>query len=131
MSPDNREIARLLEEVLVILDRIIRILSRDERYAEVLRRVRNRIPVYVAVIDEELRQEVRAVSDRTTKMMNMLSQAMQQFDIIMKGQCPFCHEDLVTYVRNSELRLRCKKQTKSDCQKYAWVIGTATQVSPP
>jgi hypothetical protein len=53
-----------------------------------------------------------------------------QVDIIMKGQCPFCHGDLVTYIKGQELRLRCKNRPKPECSQIAWKIGTATQTSP-
>lgn len=52
-------------------------------------------------------------------------------DIIIKGQCPFCHGDLVTVIFDDELRLRCKGRTTSDCRKVDWHIGKVYPRSPP
>jgi len=53
-----------------------------------------------------------------------------QSDITMKGQCPFCHGDLVTYVVGQELRLRCKNRTNPECTQTAWQIGIVKPTTP-
>jgi hypothetical protein len=52
-------------------------------------------------------------------------------DIIIKGQCPYCLEDLVTVIVGNELRLRCKGQTKPDCRKVDWYISDVSPRTPP
>jgi len=135
MTSGDKRVAHLLEEVLNKLNYLLSILSEDERYAEILRRAAEHCWFYVPVIDKELRREVRQISEMTleigSEIRSMLFKAKGQIDITMKGQCPFCHGDLVTYIHNDELRLRCKNQTTPKCRTYAWVIGTAKRVSPP
>jgi hypothetical protein len=43
-------------------------------------------------------------------------------DIILKSQCPYCHEDMVAVLVEDELRLRCKGQTKPECRDVDWYI---------
>lgn len=58
----------------------------------------------------------------------MMLHLVQQTDIILKGRCPYCGGDLVEdIVFNSstnkyELRLRCRQQATSNCQKVDWYI---------
>lgn len=52
-------------------------------------------------------------------------------DIILKGQCPFCHGDLVMAIFNDELRLRCKSRTNTNCRKVDWYVGKVSPTSPP
>lgn len=50
-------------------------------------------------------------------------------NIELKGVCPYCNNDLVQVIENygpgkqPELRLRCRKQTRLECQSVDWFVG--------
>jgi hypothetical protein len=126
----EREIAALLQEVLESLQKILAIMAQDERYRHIVDRVfRERLPILI-VEPGQVTEKLDALHETSMKILEAVQYTRGQVDIIMKGQCPFCHEDLVTYVKNNELRLRCAKQKKKDCKRTAWIIGTAKSTTP-
>ena len=62
---------------------------------------------------------------------SMLRKIGRATDIILKGQCPYCMGDLVEVIVSSELRLRCKSQTKPACRSVDWLLGNVSKRSPP
>jgi hypothetical protein len=129
-SNDYRRIADLLEHVLHHLHELLEILSRDERFREeIIRHLP--VPIYVA---GELRQAMREELSEVKESLFMISAKIDNLpttlmsEIIMKGMCPYCHKDLVAYLNNNELRLRCRNQTNKDCKTYAWVITKVQRV---
>jgi hypothetical protein len=61
----------------------------------------------------------------------MTRQIATAVDIVMKAQCPSCSNDMVTVIVGSELRLRCRGQTKPECRKVDWLIGSVSPQTPP
>lgn len=126
----EREISVLLQEVLESLQKILAIMAQDERYRHIVDKVfRERLPILI-VEPRQVTERLDALHKTSMKILEEVQYTRGQADIIMKGQCPFCHEDLITYVKNSELRLRCAKQKKEDCKKMAWIIGTVKSTTP-
>jgi hypothetical protein len=137
-SKDYRRIAHLLEHVLVHLHEILEILGRDESFREEITHLP--VPIYVV---EELREQRQAVQKELSEVkeslytisskIETLAQFMEKThelvdEIVLKGMCPYCHRDLVAYIENDELRLRCRNQTTPNCRIYAWAITKIQQV---
>jgi hypothetical protein len=126
----ERELASMLRGVLESLQKILAIMAQDERYRHIVEGVFHEgLPILI-VEPRQVTERLDALHETSMKILKSVQYTQGQVDIIMKGQCPFCHEDLVTYVKNNELRLRCVKQKKPDCKTVAWIIGTVTPTTP-
>jgi len=138
-SSDYRRIAHLLGQVLLHLHEILEILGRDERFRMEIMHLP--VPIYVVKEIREQRQAVQKELSEVKESLYTISSKIETLaqymvkthelvdETVLKGMCPYCHRDLVAYIENDELRLRCRNQTTDNCRTYAWAI-TKIQLVP-